>query len=217
MPRDNVSTAWNRPVDERALRACGDSLRRGGAPAALSRERGPDRRGPVGSARRAADDDRPAKRQAPHRSTLLDARRRRRDRHRLVRRARPSARVVTQPGGESERGARGRAQAPPRRRANGRTGGARSALGGGDGEGARLPRVRAANEARDPGGDPRAPAVAGYARVRRATATASRRVLTPRARSRCRTWLRTVSVLMWRSSAICLVERPCSRWASTSA
>src|SRR3954464_11343943 len=40
---------------------------------------------------------------------------------------------------------------------------------------------------------------------------------TPSARSRCRTWLRTVSVVTWSSPAICVVEWPRSRRRSTSA
>ena len=51
----------------------------------------------------------------------------------------------------------------------------------------------------------------------RAAATASRREFTPRARSRWRTWFRTVSGLRWSSCAICFVESPCSRRRSTSA
>ena len=50
----------------------------------------------------------------------------------------------------------------------------------------------------------------------RAAATASSRVLTPRARKRRRMWFLTVSVLRWSSAAICFVERPCSRRRSTS-
>ena len=50
----------------------------------------------------------------------------------------------------------------------------------------------------------------------RATATASSRELTPRARKSRRMWFLTVSVLTWRSAAICFVERPCSSRRSTS-
>ena len=49
-----------------------------------------------------------------------------------------------------------------------------------------------------------------------AIATASSREWAPVARSTCRMWLRTVSVLRCSSSAICAVERPRSRSSSTS-
>ena len=50
----------------------------------------------------------------------------------------------------------------------------------------------------------------------RATATASIREWTPRARKRRRIWFLTVAMLTWSSAAICFVERPCSKRRRTS-